>query len=448
MPIRYESEALNFWSPLCRALSSVAQTSAPAGQWLGLIRNIEKSGVSATEIEWSRLEHFLTTCPDQKINKEEVLAAFGETFCWDLSLVRQVNDDFSPKLSFYHLPEPREAPPVLIKNGVREQKRTVYRDRTFGLCVDRHRECDEGLFGLHEYWTLALPNGQRKFGFSTAKSRKFQTSEQALAHAEKLLARFTERLRKDGFVGVAKCENEFEGYHLPGGDAYTEWLLCMPKLPDSYWGPHFDYPNVVAHVRTTFRTNTAHEKILLLEEIQSDWNQRLRELERDVSEEWVEPPPPDNPYRYHWLETSLKAMLLLATRHAVSGIAWLPGRVHAQRFPWANAEGLAGFYDDVVRKTVLKIAKSWKLRLTKTHLFPQENNLIITQSSDGNFAIYQKTPMKKIAERLATRQHAETIIAELEEKTEEVPVLRLSDACKEDIQANGLPLLGSIGRRL
>lgn len=448
MAIRHQSEPLNLWSSLYRKLEAVTQPSASAEQWAGLIRNFEKSGVSTTEIEWSGLLHFLAFSPGVKFTKEQLIGEFSKRLCWDLSLVRQINDDYSPSLSFHRLPAPHEALPTLVKNGVREQKCTVYQDRSFGLCINRHRECDPGLFGSHEYWTLSLPRGQRKFGFGAAKIRKFQTAEHAKAHAETLLARFKERLVTEGIVGVAKNENEFERFHLPGGESYTEWLLCMPNFPKAYWGPHFNYPGVVAHVRTTFRLNTEHQKILLLEEIQSDWNQCLRELELKVSEESLEPPPPDNPYRYHWLETSLKGMLLLAARFGVAGIAWLPGKVHAQRFPWANAEGLAGFYDDVVTKSVSKIGKSWGLALGKTNIFPQENNLIILQSQDGSFAVYQKTPLKNVAEGVDSRHQAEAIVAELEEKTEQVPVLLLTNACIEDIRNNGLPMLGSIGRRL
>lgn len=447
MPVRYESEPLNLWSPLRRKLEAISQSAALGEQWIGLIRNLEKSGVSANEIEWSNLLYILQACRGQRVTKERLIRVLSKELFWDLSLVRQVNDDFSPSLDFHHLPEPTEKLPVFIKEGIREQKRTVYRDRTFGLCVNRHRECDVGLFGHHEYWTLSLPHGQRKFGF-TARNVEFETLEQAMAHAKKLLKRFKQRLAQEGFVGTAKSENEFEKYHLPGGDNYTEWLLSMRNCPDTYEGPHFDYPNVVAHVRTTFRSNTDQEKVLLLEEIQSDWNQSLRDIELGKAEQEVlDNPPPDNPYRSQWLETSLKAMLTLAARRRVSGIAWLPGKVHAQRFPWANAEGLTGFYDDVVRKTVAKLGKAWGLHLVTTRIFPHESNLKILNASNGTYGILQNTPLKILARQLATLQAAEAIVAELEEQTEEVLMLPLPDAAKADIRKNGLPLLGSIGRR-
>src|SRR5574343_425532 len=134
MPVRYESEPLNLWSPLHRKLEAVPQSVAQAEQWIGLIRNFEKAGVSATEIEWSNLLLFLYSCPGQNVSKERLLAEFSGNFDWDLHLVRQVNDDFSPSLNFHRVPEPTKAPPVFIKDGIREQRQTIFRDRTFGLC--------------------------------------------------------------------------------------------------------------------------------------------------------------------------------------------------------------------------------------------------------------------------------------------------------------------------
>lgn len=130
------------------------------------------------------------------------------------------------------------------------------------------------------------------------------------------------------------------------------------------------------------------------------------------------------------------------------GIAWLPGKVHARRFPWANAEGLVGFYDDVVRNAIAKLGKSWDLRMKTTRIYPHENNLNIVQASDGTYSIYQRTPRKNMASQIASRGQAESIVVELEEQTEEVPMLVLTELCKADIRANGLPMMGSIGRRI
>ena len=65
---------------------------------------------------------------------------------------------------------------------------------------------------------------------------------------------------------------------LPGGANYREMLLNLPyqKGPE-YFGPHWDEPNVLAHMRLSDRTGPNGEKVLHLEELQSDWHQQGRE---------------------------------------------------------------------------------------------------------------------------------------------------------------------------
>ena len=72
---------------------------------------------------------------------------------------------------------------------------------------------------------------------------------------------------------------QFESYVLPGGTDYTELLLTLPniKLAASHW----DEPNVVAHVRFKTRTGPNGEKVLAVEEIQSDHHQALRKQEEN-----------------------------------------------------------------------------------------------------------------------------------------------------------------------
>ena len=94
-----------------------------------------------------------------------------------------------------------------------------------------------------------------------------------------------------------------------------------------------------------------------------------------------------------------------------------------------------------------KLGKVWGLQLRKTLIFPHENNLVLLRADNGSFAVYPKSPLKVMASRLATLKEAEAIVAELDEQTEEVLMLELTDECKADIRQHGLPLFGSVGKR-
>ena len=73
-------------------------------------------------------------------------------------------------------------------------------------------------------------------------------------------------------------EPHHEDYTLPGGENYREILLQHPKGKFPGVEAHFGgTPNVLASIRVKDRTGPNGEKILHLEEIQSDWHQQGRE---------------------------------------------------------------------------------------------------------------------------------------------------------------------------
>ena len=112
-----------------------------------------------------------------------------------------------------------------------------------------------------------------------------------------------------------KTTTKFGEYTLPGGENYREVLLKLPKKamtfdeyaaeykrrapgiddatiqeryadyatapgddlsPDTFRGGHYDEHNVFAHIRLNDRTGPNGERILFVEEIQSDWHQKGR----------------------------------------------------------------------------------------------------------------------------------------------------------------------------
>jgi hypothetical protein len=109
--------------------------------------------------------------------------------------------------------------------------------------------------------------------------------------------------------GAAQTDStKFASYTLPGGENYREILLTLPakrlnegearkvlgakpdaklseadisyasrKAADEYKSSHFDEPNILAHMRVNDRIDADGKKMLLIEEVQSDWHQAGRE---------------------------------------------------------------------------------------------------------------------------------------------------------------------------
>ncbi len=68
---------------------------------------------------------------------------------------------------------------------------------------------------------------------------------------------------------------KFSAYKTPGGENYREMLFTLPpKEGDAaYRSAHWDEPNVLAHARFQDFVDAEGKKVLVIEEIQSDWHQ-------------------------------------------------------------------------------------------------------------------------------------------------------------------------------
>lgn len=449
----YEIHSLKLGSPLRTRLAAGGQKVASPEQWTGLIRNLQKNGVAQAELDWSGVEDFLKHSTDKRIPLQDLLDFLNDRPPCELTLVRHISSVFDPIVRFEKLIAPKEIPAYEVKNRKREVRLLHYRERSFGIQVWLHLGYDMGLFGREKYWTVNVQGGRKHFrGFEPLK--KFRDPAAALAYGRKLIKDLALRLTERQFTGGVRSKNIYPYYVLPEGENYTEWLIVANNLRDAYWSPHFDVRNLIAHVRTTDRISRDHGKILVMEEIQSDWNQALREWEKFVaplrSEETAEECPPDNPYRYHWLEAALRIMLLLAATRGLNGISWLPGSMHAERFSWANAEGLEGFYDDLVPKAVTKLAKSWDAELGEISISTLSRDFGIERINGTTlYRIFEKSTKQRLDQKFENLTEAHAYKNLLEKPIEEtLPALIIIEVMHSDLIEKGLPSLGAVGSRI
>lgn len=210
-------------------------------------------------------------------------------------------------------------------------------------------------------------------------------------------------------------EAKYEKYSIPGGKNYRETLLHLPRsktadqiamergyggwhsglTPEqqqevmasvgqpAYRSNHWDTPNVLAHLRMSDRANQNGEKLLHLEELQSDWGQDARKSGfRDPKNPWAlydgymsshvlsrhpsedaanaeykrlaaETPgrelsygqdeaPPAGPYvgsTQNWTDLGLKHLLTEAAHGGHDKVVWTPGEDQADRYKLSNHIG-------------------------------------------------------------------------------------------------------------
>lgn len=205
------------------------------------------------------------------------------------------------------------------------------------------------------------------------------------------------------------ASTKYGEHTLPGGENYRELLLTMPEKPslslqaaktpeqeqkardsqnqESFKSSHWDEANILAHIRFNDRYTSADgtsytppQKVLFLEELQSDWHQRGRrqgykdpdlqkryealdkerqgiEDDRVLSKtEDKDAPPeviarwtdikhemrrieqqrdkgvPDAPFKKTWHEFALKRMIRYAAENGYDKIAWTTGDQQAERY--------------------------------------------------------------------------------------------------------------------
>tara|TARA_B100001250_G_scaffold401356_1_gene413141 strand:- start:19481 stop:25513 length:6033 start_codon:yes stop_codon:yes gene_type:complete len=159
---------------------------------------------------------------------------------------------------------------------------------------------------------------------------------------------------------------QYEEYQLPGSEdgSYKEMLLRLPGLDSSsdsiaqkmfgktfeelpgydrakvvselkkqdrkdFRSSHFDEPNVLAHVRFNDRIGPNGEKILFVEELQSDWHSAGRKS--GYGEE-----VPDAPFKSSWHELATKRMLRYAAENGYDKLAFIDGKQTSARYKLSN----------------------------------------------------------------------------------------------------------------
>ena len=162
---------------------------------------------------------------------------------------------------------------------------------------------------------------------------------------------------------------------------------------------HWPDQNVLAHVRMSDRTGPNGEKLLHVEELQSDWGQEgrksgfhnpkkpyeafdpktgtplanfetIEEAEKFVMNhpngrflDWGKAQgPAKGPYVTNtqgWTDLALKRVMKEAAEGGYDGVVFTPGAEQAKRYPGTSEEGMQGYYDKIIPTQLSKLAKQY-----------------------------------------------------------------------------------------
>ena len=361
----------NWYSEMARQIDRLPMAAAPAKGWLDTIRGMTAKGVKQDEIEWSGVADWLQM-QTGKVSKQQVLE-------------------------------------FLAANGVQVQEVT--------LGAQSNAEADKAM----EKWGIVVsrnPEDENQVAFLDRDNPDDLMTADELESAGYPIAAVRAAMEiESGGVAVGTTGfPKYSQYTLPGGTNYREVLLTLPTAANEVWmvydpktkknkpakvntregaiqeaggdlgrvmavdeadnskqykSGHWDQPNILAHIRLNDRTDADGNRVLFVEEVQSDWGQegkkrgfkadKLTEQEQEryedllfksategltVSErreyqalndriEASEDPVPSAPFVTKtdgWLNLALKRIIKMAADGGYDRVAFVNGQQSAERF--------------------------------------------------------------------------------------------------------------------
>ena len=401
------SKAKPFYSTVDRAISEITQNKGSGEQFLGMILN--KKGVKPQEIKDRGLDKLLTG----KMTKADVQRIAAEN------------------------PPPQVRESVLGEKGFQQE-------------VDRRVEEEIGEVVRRNLSAMSPRDRANKFTLA-------EVEDKAYLREPKIRRQIEEEVRDD--VGFA---TKYEDYTIPGGKNYREIKFQLPlgkekttrdarfreiadEMADAtpeqfaalhaersklynedlnnraFLSSHYEEPNLLAHARVSDRTGPNGEKIMHIEEVQSDWHQQgrkagykpadldsqinalisKRESETSVPERMKmmeeiqslqriqESGVPDAPFKSNWHELVMKRLMDDAARNGYDKVLITPGARQVKRYPDPSKtpeealRGFAGFYDDMLPGYLNSYGKKYGASV-QPHSFSIEGEEIPLHSFDIN----------------------------------------------------------------
>lgn len=242
----FNKDALGFYSKIEEALIDPKMDfkTIPADQLLARIEKIP--GVKQEELEWSGVREFLKDKGKDKITKEEALTFVRNN---GIKLEQVVFGDTGGDVVW-----DKRADDYFVSGDLAIAKK----DDGYYYVIDR----------MDDLRDVSRPMITLNSAFDAAY-------EYADNHGSELdRANTPNRISgPDDPVGSPQHGK----YTVPGAENYREILLTLPNVPGKFVkSSHFNTPNSVVHTRVSDRVDSQGNKILYIEEMQSDWHQTGR----------------------------------------------------------------------------------------------------------------------------------------------------------------------------
>lgn len=344
----------NFTFRLLQKVKELKLKQASASQWLGAINNLK--GIRAWEKQWSGIWQWLESMErDSKISKEEVLSHIDFHAC-ELSLHLTWTTDGITPIQFEACDIPLT---VRLKRKIGPDgpwTKIRYKNPSLGYRVLETVRPD--LYDKIHWWRVA----DRKNNILESKKAPVFTSPQKAIDFARRSASRTFSLR-----GNLAPSREWLDFSLAENE-YSEYLVALENFPAEFDSEHFNLRNVLIHLRTTVNFNDQARRILLVEELQSDWLQKSenRSLKSKHPGEMRIPVP----LAKDWAKVGVMLSVWLAIQSNCDSVAWSNWQMQFGHYGnYARRHGLRNFYDKELPGIVKKVATDFDCSVSNSDVF-------------------------------------------------------------------------------
>ncbi|MES9962710.1 MAG: hypothetical protein ABW116_04170 [Candidatus Sedimenticola sp. 20ELBAFRAG] len=434
----HQVQAANYperlYSVLRRRIGAMEMKSASAAQWRSTILNMKHCGVREDEINWSGILAVLDHAETQReghITREELLSRvdFSEI---RIELTNELVRDEKCHLPFreraYILPARQlKDAGISLTNG--EVPVVRYQDSLLGyriLSVWRR-----GSFGSARRWLVLDPGGSVLADHDHGQQH-FDNCRHAMEVAN------DHAVRNHGLSSPLRPNDKYEYMSLHGGMDYREWIVTLPDYQHSHFTPHFTERNVLLHFRTKTRCDQQGNRLLFVEEIQSDWHQSARKGRGSRTQGRV----PQAPFHKEWSLLAVKLLLMHAVKEGYDRMAWSPGQTQQMRYQ-CDLPALRRFYDREIPQHLEQLSKAWDGKVEST-LIDTKEPWLSARRSGGNWSVCDRSG-SFITRKALSKEQAVALCERHTKSIElEVPLFRIPEAMSQRIRQDALPLFGTM----
>lgn len=254
-----------FYSALQRTVESSKQAKAPASQWKSILQNAP--GVKAEELEWSGILDLFDEDPKRVWTRDELVQLLDAGGIKVDEVVLGDEDWIEQRAQELYDEAEREA-----RDNASEYVDTSH--------FSEEVEDEDG----NTVWQVYGPYADEDSVFDTEEAAEEAVTEYNDREREDALEYFEFDRSFSEFERMARDEQgtQFKDWSSdPSNDTYRELLITLPigegRNPDRAPSTHWDQPNVVAHVRFMDKRDASGDRVLFIEEVQSDWHQKGRD---------------------------------------------------------------------------------------------------------------------------------------------------------------------------